>query len=213
MYSGRIASVEVARYLSDLEEGYEHTHWSELDLLQYYRLALAMVATWNKKDFAVKTAVEVVGGAVQTLPPPCQGVADTVYTDANGRLLPAKSVGSMTKNVPLRCKGAKAYSPTGVAIDPNNTNAVYVDPPVPEGETATIYVNCFVAPKPASLDEELNIPVHLEPLIFELMLYYAWGVDTESAPSRERSALHWQNAVFITNSIAGVAPQRRTARG
>lgn len=34
-------------------------------------------------------------------------------------------------------------------------------------------------------------------IIFELILYYAWGVDIEDQANRERSNAHWANALEV----------------
>ena len=121
----------------------------------------------------------------------------------------------------LRRPICQATSSTGEYLisawryDPDDYNTIYVDPPVPTGVDATLTISCYNTPEIDSADTVIKLPSHWKPALFELMLYYAYGVDIESVPNRDRSAVHWNNAVTIMAALGAnitTAKRKTTAR-
>lgn len=82
-------------------------------------------------------------------------------------------------------------------FDPDNPRQIIVDPPVPAGVEASLVISCYQPPVVSGEDDIIDLGSDLESAVFELMLYYAWGVDIEDTASRERSNTHWQNAMTL----------------
>jgi hypothetical protein len=195
-----------AAYLSDNELGYEYEHWSQADLYGYYRLAVALVAGVKREYFTQQIEVPLVPGAMQTLPPPCENVVDRRISSASGRRLRVLT-GALHETVNLpTCSPSGVSAPSAVSFVPGNARAFVVDPPATTG-AEPVTVTCFAPPQITSPDADVNIPETLRPAIFELMLYYAFGVDTESVPARDRSAQHWNNAMLLL----GAASSRKSS--
>ena len=92
---------------------------------------------------------------------------------------------------------SNTYKLNSYDIDPDNPRQIIVDPPVPAGTDATLVISCYQPPVVTSEDSAIDMGADLESAVFELMLYYAWGVDIEDTANRERSNQHWNNAMTL----------------
>lgn len=193
----RAVVAQVSRYISDQEKNFEFLHWEERDLLHYAALAMDIIASHNKRHFSHRTKVTLHPGAWQRVPLPCEDVIERIVTDVDGYTIPLLADMPVAYNYPKACKEVIPYRIRGVYISPDTNTTLAVEPPVPEGQTYDIWVTCYVPPKVTSLDDILDSPSGMDSVMFELMLYYAWGVDIEAVPSRERSMYHWKNAMDI----------------
>lgn len=218
MISPRALVEEVSNYLVDQDPDFPFEHWTEDDLLHYFRLAVEIVANAQREKFIKRTSMPLVAGSLQTVPEACHDVSSVLgQADSKGRV---KSFPRQTSKNALHlvgkigCKDCHAeasssdYTMDSWSYDPNDNNILYVDPPVPDGVTGTLELMCFSPPKIDSIDSDVDLGSQLRPVIFELMLYYAWGVDTESVPSRDRSAVHWNNAFTLLGMEAKQASNR-----
>lgn len=195
---------DVARYLSDYDEDEAYVHWTREDLLSYFKRAISIVAMTNRSKFVKKTEIKLVEGALQDVPNHCESDV-SVYglLDENGvvteRVRRARLSIYPTLGRPVcssRIK-SKTYKLRSYDIDPENPRQIFVDPPVPAGVEATLVISCYQPPVVTSDDSVIDMGADLESAVFELMLYYAWGVDIEDNASRERSNQHWQNAMTL----------------
>lgn len=209
MISARQMIEQVTNYLVDDDDGgiYANTHWSEDDLLDYFRLAVDVVASTQKDKFIKRTTVKLVEGMVQDVPTHCHDAPAAIFQKGGRGLVtpfPRK-----TSTVGMHLKGkigcpeceAKAgegkYKIASWSLDPDDPNLMYVDPPVPEGENVELVISCYVPPSVDNADSEIDLPSSLRPAVFHLMLSYAYGRDTESVPYRDRSATHWNQAIQL----------------
>lgn len=194
------AIADLSEYLSDQELDYEYSHWTESELMKYTVLALGIVVSHNKWLFTKRTRVMLRPGDMNEIPPPCEGLADRTVTDATGWLIRPRTEPHYPVDYPVRCisnTSNRPYAPRSVYINPDYPNQIQIDPPVPAGTEYPVYVNCFIPPKITGMDSDIDLPVGLWPAVFEFMLYYAWGVDIESAPSKERSEYHYKHGFEI----------------
>ena len=198
---------DVSSYLSDQELGFEFEHWSNADLFSYYKLAVAAVASRKPALFVKATVVQLKPGAQQDLPAPCENIVDQYVTNAAGVRLRATTIKSAQFAFLSSCVSVDAvdYTPKSVSFLPGAAQSFLVEPPAPPGVNTTVQVNCFAPPEITSTDAEVSIPGTFKPVIFEMMLYYAFGVDTESVASRSRSEFHFANAMLL------IAPMRAPA--
>ncbi len=194
---GRDLVAQVSRYLSDQERGFEFEHWSEDDLFDYFRQAVLVVSARFRSRFTARTEVVLVPGQQQKLPDTCEGMADRYITDASGKVLSSVDTSAAVKFPGTVCATDRAFAPTGFRYDDASGQYFFIDPPAPADVSASVFVNCYIPPDPASVDEAVDLPSIVGPAVFEFMLYYAWGTDTEAVPLRERSALHWANGMIL----------------
>lgn len=195
---------EVSKYLVDQEPDFEFEHWSEDEILTYARDAMRIIAGNLKSLFVNQTTVTLQPGTLQRLPEGCTlvGVLGTVRRDGTvnvtARRTSNRTLGLLRGKVcaPSRQEG-DGYEVSEFQVDSSNSRTFYVQPPVPAGTAPQISVSCFGAPAIKSLDQEFDFPDHLIPALKEFMLYYAYGVDTESVPARDYMKVHWQNAVTL----------------
>lgn len=203
MISARTLIDEVSRYLVDQDPDAPFEHWSEDDLLTYLRLAVGVVASLHKDNFMRRTIIHLVEGRVQDVPADCDELTSVLGQPNEHGVLVAfprrTAVAGLNVAGIVGCpdcekKSAGAFKVDSWQYDENNPRILYVTPPVPAGADARLELSCFQAPSVAGMDSEIPLGAHFQPAIFELMLYYAYGVDTESVPSRDRAAAHWANA-------------------
>lgn len=214
MIYGRDSIKSVSEYLLDQEEHYEFTGWSEELLLRFFRYAVGIVASTDKAKFMRRTEIALKPGRVQDLPDSCVEVND-VYglLGEDGDIMDfvrktdLKWLSIMKRPV-CRVNSEGPYRLDSYQYDPSNPNVIFVDPPVPRGESATLVISCFHPPEVTNAEEGVELPSTAEPIIFELMLYYAYGVDTESVPSRDRSNTHWQNAMTLMGLDSNTSANR-----
>lgn len=220
MISARQLITEVSTYLVDQDPDAPFEHWSEDDLLGYFRMAVEIIASTQKEKFIKRVSMPLVAGSIQTTPDRCQDLSSVLgQTDAQGRVIshPRRVVSNgIHLQGRIGCPDCRAdttgeYRIDSWRYDDNDPNVLYVDPPVPEGVSASLELTCFSPPRVDNMDTEVDLGAQLRPAIFELMLYYAYGVDTESVPSRDRSAVHWSNAMTLLGADRSTTPNRYAA--
>lgn len=194
---------DVARYLSDYEEDESYVHWTQEDLLSYYKKAIGIIAATNKKRFFKRTEIELKEGAYQEVPEHCQSDVSVQGVSIDGKPAARVRRASLTAFPPLgrpmcrtKIKGS-GYTMNSYEIDPTNERTIIVDPPVPAGVNASLVLTCYQPPEVSGADSSIDLGADMEAAVFELMLYYAWGVDIEDTASRERSNQHWTNAMQL----------------
>lgn len=188
------------------DEGEQYVHWSEEDWLSYVRMAVGVIALTDVELFTSVVDVDLQPGAVQELPSQCQtlrsvrgqrgdnGIEHLVRKRSHSSLRLPKITRPTCKMV---TKSDGPYTVKSYAVDPDDPKVIIVDPPVPTGASATLVVTCYAPPAMKSVEEDLPLNDTHAAIIFELILYYAWGVDIEDQASRERSNTHWNNALKL----------------
>lgn len=212
---------EVSRYLQDneFEDDVSYVHWTREDLLTYLRNALAIVAMVRKEEFISTVDVPLVEGIIQQLPHPCkslktvQGQKDDngVITKTVRQTKKSNLQGFSRKACESRTSSKTGYEVKSYTYDEDDPKTIVVDPPVPKGADATLTITCYAPPVLKSEDDELQLDENFRPIIFELMLYYGYGVDIEDQANRERSNTHWRNALALLQ-IYDVKEQQALAR-
>lgn len=196
----------VSRYLVDQEDGYEFTHWEETaDLLVYFRNALGLLALVAKPYFQHFKEVPIEGSPV-LLPDGCielHDVVGVVSPDGSKRALRKSSLAaSRLINRPVCGTPARSYQ-----YDPTSPNILHLDGDVEPG--AVLQIVCYGVPDlTGAEDEAVKLPRTLEPVLFELMLYYAYGRDVEAGPFRERSQTHLKTAIDLLKLDASIPAGR-----
>lgn len=198
---------DVARYLSEFDEDESYVHWTKEDLLSYARYAIGVVGTIKKDKFIKRTEIKMKPGAVQDVPENCESNVSVIgQADENGvvRELPKKlKITKFPKLGRVKCesrvKTDSEYKLTSYEYDQTDPTRILVDPPVPDGVDATLVISCYMPPSISSDSDTITAGSELEPVIFELMLYYAFGVDIEDSSSQQRSQQHWNNAMTLLN--------------
>lgn len=212
---------DVARYLSDFEEDESYVHWTQEDLLSYFKRAVQIVAITKRDKFIRKLEFPLQVGAVQDIPEACESDV-SVYgvLDENGVVQERPRKAKLSTYPKLgrpmcssKIKSSTGYKMKSYELDPENPRVLLVDPPLKQGDEATLVVSCYQPPHITGMDSTVDIGGDLEPAIFELMLYYAWGVDIEDAATRERSNTHWTNAMTLMKLNTDMQNLARSVRG
>ena len=107
-------------------------------------------------------------------------------------------------NRPMCGTPARSYQ-----YDPTSPRVLYLDGDIEPG--TRLQVICYGVPDiTGAEDEAVEVPRTLEPVLLELMLYYAYGRDVEAAPFRERSQTHLKTAIDLLKLDASI-PSGRVA--
>lgn len=198
---------EVSRYLQDneFEDDVQYVHWTREDLFSYLRNAVAIVAMVRKEEFVSTVDVELVEGAVQTLPSPCKSLK-TVQGQKNDRGVVMQRIRE-TKLSNLaafsravctsKTTSSDGYVAKSYSYDEDDPKTIYVDPPLQKGQSGTLTITCYAPPQVTGINDELDVDENFRPIIFELMLYYAYGVDIEDNANRARSDAHFKAALQL----------------
>lgn len=189
------------------DDGEQYVHWTEDDWLSYVRLAVGIIAAADTELFTSVVDVKLQPGSVQELPEQCTALRSVRgQRNEQGHIehIIRKRSSASLKLSPIRrptCKqytvGDGDYKVKSYTVDNDDPKMIVVDPPVPAGTDATMVITCYAPPKLESFDEDLPLNDTHTSIVFELILYYAWGVDIEDQASRERSNTHWNNALKL----------------
>lgn len=218
MTTARAIIRDVSRYLTDQELGFEFTHWTEDDLFTYLKYALSIIAASDKSKHTKQREVKLQAGSLQNIPDTCSDARIVGTKNAQGYIVPARKISKdpmAAIDRPLcvsKLPCGTAYTMRTWAQSDSDSGTFWVTPPVPESEEVTVVMSCFEVDTPANLDEELHLNPEYEAVIFELMLYYAFGVDIESVAMRERSESHFNKAYTILGVALTAAGTRKKTK-
>lgn len=193
---------DIARYLSDYDEDESYVHWTQDDLLSYFKRAISIVAMAKRDRFVKRRVVKLKPGAVQETPEDCKSDISVQGVEKDGVVERVRRA-NLSIYPPLgrpMCRSkicGTGYKMKSFDIDPTNRRSILVDPPVPDGADVSLVLTCYMPPTVDSVDSTIELGQDLEAVVFELMLYYAWGVDIEDVANRERSNQHWNNAMTL----------------
>lgn len=189
------------------DDGEQYVHWTEEDWFSYVRLAVGIVATADTSLFTNVVECRLHEGAVQTLPSQCKRLVSVRgQVGENGaidhiprkRSVTSRKIPRMSRPMcRVSVTGDGGYKVNTYTIDPADPTTIVVDPPVPPGESATLVITCYAPPTLNTMDDDIPFTDVHASVVFELILYYAWGVDIEDQASRERSNTHWNNAMKL----------------
>lgn len=199
----------VVGYYEDDDEQY--VHWLEEDWLSYVKMAIGIVTLADQSAFTKVMDIELVEGSVQEIPDECKtlkavrGVKDErgVITHrvrkraSNTLKLPAISR-PLCKSI---TKSNSDYVVKSYALDDDDDRIIVVEPPVPAGVTGLLTISCYSPPTVETEDDDIELTQAQQTAVFELVLYYAWGVDIEDTANRERSNTHWKHAMTLLKVI------------
>lgn len=202
---------DVARYLSDYDSTapeHQHVTWSEADLRSYLQLALSSLASVRKEDFSRRIEIPLTGEGLVGLPSECDELLAVV-----GRRRPDGTIDTSVRTKrdvraidrPV-CKARSSGEPL-IEVDISQAGAreVEVDPPVQGG---SLLVRCVVTEQ-LTEGSVLQLPAARRAVIFNWMVSYAFGTETESVGLRARSDEHWRRGADLLQLSA---VQRRVAR-
>ena len=203
--------IDVARYLSDFDSAipeHQHVTWSKEDLRSYLRNALAALATVREEDFSRRLEIPLTGDELVSLPSECDKLLSVV-----GRRRQDGTIDTTVRtkaDVPAIdrpvCKARGSGEPL-IEVDVVSAGArdLVVQPAVNGG---ALLVRCVVEDnlEPGSV---LSLPSSRRAVLFNWMVAYAMGTETESVGLRGRSDEHWKRGA----DLLGLSPyQRRMAR-
>lgn len=210
MISVRALINAASAYLVDNEPGYENTTYTEDDLFTYVAWGMAVIANIQKSKFTTTQTFDLTPGMVQVLPPDVELVDLLSVTSDGEETIPRRS-NAVFRGKMLRCgTDATRYKMDNWQYDPASPNTFTVKPPVPSEGSHTYMATVFSVPEVKSKDGTIAANMMYTPVLIELVLYYAYGVDTESVPNRDRSASHWANAMTLLGMDSRTPANRYT---
>lgn len=195
----------VVGYYDDDDEQY--VHWLEEDWLSYVKMAIGIVTLADQSSFTKTMDIDLVEGSIQEIPEECKtlksvrGVKDErgVITH-KVRKRASNSLKLPTLSRPL-CKSITKtnsdYIVKSYSLDEDDDRIIIVDPPVPQGVNGVLTISCYSPPTIETEDDDIDLSQAQQTAVFELILYYAWGVDIEDTANRERSNTHWAHAMTL----------------
>lgn len=195
----------VVGYYDDDDEQY--VHWLEEDWLSYVKMAIGIVTLADQSSFTKTMDIDLVEGSIQEIPEECKtlksvrGVKDErgVITH-KVRKRTSNSLKLPTLSRPL-CKSItnsnSDYIVKSYSLDEDDDRIIIVDPPVPRGVSGILTISCYSPPTIETEDDDIDLSQAQQTAVFELILYYAWGVDIEDTANRERSNTHWAHAMTL----------------
>lgn len=195
----------VVGYYDDDDEQY--VHWLEEDWLSYVKMAIGIVTLADQSSFTKTMDIDLVEGSIQEIPEECKtlksvrGVKDErgVITH-KVRKRASNSLKLPTLSRPL-CKSItnsnSDYVVKSYSLDEDDDRIIIVDPPVPQGVSGVLTISCYSPPTIETEDDDIDLSQAQQTAVFELILYYAWGVDIEDTANRERSNTHWAHAMTL----------------
>ena len=202
--------------LNDLQPGEEHVRWTLVDLADYLTGAVAQMAALKPTLFTSFVPLRLSPGAVQSVPGAYTELIDVLYNlDANGvqteRVVLGDFSAARAFNRPA-C-GSEPYLVRTVSIHPDNDTYYYVDPPVPNvppypavWALVRLAPTVIIAPTDAVVMANTTPETYREALL-DWMLYRAFGRDTESTESFQKSQAHYK--AFY--QFLGVPPRDKDA--
>lgn len=193
---------DAARYLSDYSVDAQYIHWSEDDLLSYAKLAIGIIAKLNKNAFTRTSVIDLKEGSLQTLPDDMNELVAIHGQVVDGTVVPKTRMVDIRKYPSLGrpvCNTTSKgdYNLISYSYYQDDRKTFYVNPPVEKGQEAQLQVSYYSPPDVTSVDADIQLDDEYIPVLFELILYYAWGVDIEDSATRERSVTHWNNAMTL----------------
>lgn len=188
---------ESAKDLNDFEKGFEYTRWSQECLREFASDAVAMVFSLRPDLFVETKTITLKSGAIQTLDEGCTKLnrVDGVL-DENGNVTGLRAAKGFedidrwffSKECLTPNLSGGGYTITSYKIDDEEEGRFIVNPPVPNGQTVEVQVQCVEMPDCES--EEVPLDKRFHPILLEYIKYRALMIDDESATSFQRGQFH-----------------------
>lgn len=182
---------EAARFVADYEPDYEFTRWTEQNWFDAFRYALSMLVLVRPGEFTQTHRVKLQPGSRQTLPSGCDRMLSTVDPL---REVKRENLGLMAGRPDCTPEFKGEYKPTSYSFDKHDHRAFYVHPDVPDAADAHMTIACSFTPWPEHEQQDVDVDNRYRSVVLDFMLWYAFGFDTESVPSRNRAQAHFEAA-------------------
>ena len=202
---------DVARYLSDFDSTrpeHQHVTWSRSDLVAYLRYSLAALASVREDDFSKRIEIPLDGTDLVSLPSECDKLLSVIgHRRPDGTIDTSVRTKSDIKaiNRPICKTRADGTEPVEVDLLSAGARDIVVSPSTARG---ALVVRCQVFDS-IEIGAVLQIPAARAAVLFNWMISYAMGTETESTGLRGRSDEHWKRGA----DLLGLSPyQRRAAR-
>lgn len=190
--------IDVARYLTDYDSTSpqdQHVTWTRPDLVSYLQLAMAALQASVAQAFSRTLEMPLTGADVERLPAECDEYLGLVgYRRADGTLDTTARDNRTRRTIVARplCPSPDGTigTPT-IIIDPEGPRDAIVTPPTSVG---SLVIRCSCTPVIDFLatDAAIDLQPKYRAVLFNWMVAYAYGTETESTPLRERSDAHWK---------------------
>jgi hypothetical protein len=190
---------QVARYLSDYDDAgdpdFQYRTWSEKDLRYYFTLAIGALVSNDPKLFSAPVVVNIPKSGLVQLPSECEECLGTLqYISPTGKV--TNQPPYTDKNPYTIARPPCAGTPSKEVV-PSVVRAAFdrrVLLATPQDVGGSLVLSCSNTPVITTNTATVDIPAKYASVLFNLMVSYAYGTDTESAVMRERSNVHWERA-------------------
>jgi hypothetical protein len=183
--------------LNDQRPDRAFTRWGRGLLVEYLNLGIGEIATYRPEAFADRVKFTLSPGSVQNIPPDWDVTAiesnedGTPVVKGDTVMARAYNTYAVCQSTPVEIVDGKSiYRVKTYGMDTENPRLLYVDPPVPNGVNASIYLNVMLAPREYTLadwDENIALSHKFRASLVDYILASAFTLDTESPQSRARS--------------------------
>jgi hypothetical protein len=196
----------LAEDLNDAAPGREFTAWKKDQLRGYLEEGFRLVSQYRPGALTTKVVLELSPGSEQDLCDCLTLSADGVLgqSDADGVVAHAlrPRVSALEGLWPGRsCRSArKPFRLTEFAVS-REARALWVEPPVPEGEKVYLAVRCPVLPD--VFDDDLEISSEATLPAIQWALYRAKGVDGVSNPAMLEASNQHQGTCYALLGAGG----------
>lgn len=193
---------EASDRLVDQEPGFEYTTWKKEQLLAAFNWAVSIIADLKPETFATPMVVTLTAGSSMKVEDCDQFLPPYVLLDKNGRFVRDLVQGTVRGS--LRTRKLCGGDDGPYYFNKRGESSFEVFPPLELDDAGwQVEGQCASAPQAQSEDEDIAVPGHLRAVVLELMMHYAHMYDTEATTSRDRAAVHWNNAMSLINPTGG----------
>jgi len=151
----------------------------------------------------VNESVVLVAGTKQSIPTGGIQLIDLVRNMGTNGTTAGAPISQVDRNV-IDIVNSDWHSETGAAtvkyfvFNPKDPTKFYVSPPQPSSAFGYVEMEYADTPDdPAGASSDITLDDIYEPVLIDLMLYYAYSVNADQSQyAWERSKIHWNNAVM-----------------
>lgn len=186
--------------LNDQRLGREFTRWERARLISYLNDGLAELSCYRPEEFSSLVNLTLVAGHRQSANAPTQRVV-SINANADGSFVSEADLDLLRAFAPHNCCAAEVvfdaqgnpyYKARSYCIDPKETRAFYVSPPVPNGLTPTVKATVVTVPAYTLADWEVDVPVDAkyQTALIDFIQGRAHDIDMESPMARQLADKH-----------------------
>lgn len=199
---------DLGRDLRDLCPGYEHTAWTEPQLIAWINDGECLLCNLRPDLFSFTRVVDLAVGSEQRVAS-C-GVFSSAVANVNADgsdgapIRKASYVASQVWTKPACAQPPNKYAVTSYRFDPNQKTIFYVQPPVPPGAKARAKIVCAECPVALSI-ADLDQPIDADCYRIAMVKHYVYSQAFSMDSDQTNVAIAQFHASMWTGFLTGKA--------